>query len=78
MLVKTYDRLIYQRGGDTKEAKTIELKIPNNMTCEEFKIICVRMAHALGYHENTVRNSFGDIGDSNKETDKKQLKLLLD
>ena len=73
-----YDCLIYKRGNKTKEVKSIEFEIPNGMTCEEFKIICVRMAHALGYHDNTVRNSFGTIADKNLEKDKKQLKLLFD
>ena len=78
MDIKKYDKLIYHRGGETKEAKSIELEIPNNMNCEEFKIICIRMAHALGYHENTVRETFGNIKDLNKTKDKKQLKLLFD
>ncbi len=73
-----YDCLIYKRGNKTKEAKTIEFEIPNGMTCEEFKTICMRMAHALGYHENTVRDSFGNIADKNLQKDKKQLKLLFD
>ena len=77
MLIDMTDKLIYHRGGKTKEAKRIEFEIPKGMTCEEFKIICVRMAHALGYHEKTVRKSFGNIGDANKEKDKKQL-LLFD
>jgi hypothetical protein len=40
---ENYDFLIYRRGSETKEAKSIELKIPNEMTCEEFKIICIRI-----------------------------------
>ena len=72
------DKLIYHRGGKTKEAKRIEFEIPKGMTCEEFKIICIRMAGALGYHENNVRDSFGTIADVNKTKDKKQLKLLFD
>lgn len=70
--------LIYKRGNDTTEAKSIELKIPNGITCEEFKIMCVRMAHAIGYHESSVRESFGKIEDANKESDKQQLTLLFD
>jgi hypothetical protein len=68
MDTKNYDFLIYKRGNETKEAKSIELKIPNEMTCPEFKIMCIRMAHAIGYHENSVRESFGKISDkkSNK------------
>ena len=48
------------------------------MTCHEFKIMCVRMAHAIGYHDNSVRDTFGKIEDANLEKDKKQLKLLFD
>jgi len=75
---KEYDFLIYKRGNDTKEAKSVELKLPNEMTCKEFKTICVRMAHALGYHESSVREAFGQIEDENKNKDKQQLKLLFD
>jgi hypothetical protein len=48
------------------------------MTCKEFKTICIRMAHALGYHEASVREAFGRIEDTNKGKDKKQLTLLFD
>jgi len=75
---ETFDRLIYQRGNKTKEAKSIDLKVPNDMTCQEFRIICIRMAHTLGYHEENVRETFGSIKDANKESDRKQLKLLFD
>jgi len=70
--------LIYTRGNDTTEAKSIELKIPNGITCEEFKIICIRMAHAIGYHESSVRETFGNINDSNINKNKNQLNLLFD
>lgn len=73
-----YDFLIYKRGNETKEAKSIELKIPNEMTCDEFKIMCVRMAHAIGYHQNSVTETFGKIKDKNLQQDKKQLELLFD
>ena len=75
---ENYDSLIYRRGNETKEAKSIEFEIPNGMTCEEFKNICIRMAHALGYHESNVRESFGSIADKNLEKDKKPLQLLFD
>ena len=75
---EAFDRLIYQRGNKTKEAKSIDLKVPNDMTCKEFRIICIRMAHALGYHEENVKDTFCKIDDANKEKDKKQLKLLFD
>ena len=75
---KEFDFLIYQRGSETKEAKSIELKLPNDMNCSEFKVICIRMAHAIGYHENSVRETFGNIADINKSKDTNQIKLLFD
>ena len=78
MLIDMTDMLVYHRGGNTKEAKQIEFKIPKGMTCCEFKVMCIRMAHAIGYHEKSVRSAFGKITDSNLESDKKQLKLLFD
>jgi len=78
MLIDMTNRLIYHRGGKTKEAKRIEFDLPQEMTCAEFKVICIRMAHAVGYHENSVRENFGKISDQNLESDKEQLKLLFD
>ena len=75
MDTNNYDFLIYKRGNESKEAKSVELKIPNEMTCGEFKTICIRMAHAIGYHENSVRENFGKIEDS--KSNENQLKLLL-
>jgi len=75
---ETFDRLIYQRGNKTKEARSIDLKVPNDMTCHEFKIICIRMAHTLGYHEENIKETFGVIEDVNKDVDKQQIKLLFD
>jgi len=78
MLINMTNKLIYSRGGTTKEAKRIEFELTKGMTCSEFKVICIRLAHAIGYHENSVRDTFGKIEDANKESDKKQLKLLFD
>ena len=78
MLINMTNRLIYQRGGSTKEAKEIRFEPPKDMTCNQFKIMCIRMAHAIGYHETSVRETFGKIDDENLEKDKKQLKLLFD
>ena len=72
------NKLTYSRGESTKEAKVIEFTLPKDMTCHEFKIMCVRMAHAIGYHDNSVRDTFGKIEDAKLETAKKQLKLLFD
>ena len=61
---------------ELREAKEIELTVPDDMDISEFKVMCVRMAQAMGYHHNSINESFGDLiyGDE-KPAD---LKKLLD
>ena len=77
MLINMQNKLTYSRGESTKEAKVIDFTLPKDMTCHEFKIMCIRMAHAIGYHETSVRETFGKIEDTNLEKDTKQLKIKL-
>jgi hypothetical protein len=46
------------------------------MDINEFKVMCVRMASAMGYQEKSIQKSFGDLifGDEDVNT----LKELLD
>ena len=69
------DKLTYQRALLSKEPQVIEFKVNDNLTIEEYKRTCKRMALALGYSSTTVEEHFGkdiEIGDPN------QLKLLFD
>lgn len=69
------DKLTYQRALLSKEPQVIEFKVNDNLTIEEYKRTCKRMALALGYSSATVEEHFGkdiEIGDPN------QLKLLFD
>lgn len=60
---------------ETREASEIQLNVPDDMNINEFKIMCVRMASALGYHEQSISKSFGEL---NYGEDKdEQLKQLL-
>ena len=61
------DKLIYQRGEEAREPQRIELDIPDDLTCDEFLVICLRMAQALGYHEDTIKKTFGDIEENDIE-----------
>ena len=60
---------------DCREASEIEFKIPDDMDIHEFKVICFRLASALGYSELSIKKSFGDLffGDEKDE----ELKQLL-
>ena len=59
-----------------REASKIELDVPDDMNIHEFKVMCVRLASAMGYHANSIKKSFGDLiwGDENHNT----IKELLD
>ena len=69
------DKLIYQRGAKSKEPQVIEFKISSNLSIQEYKRTCKRLAHALGYSTKSIEEYFGkdtEVGDPN------QLKLLFD
>jgi hypothetical protein len=61
---------------EIREAKSVELEVPDDMDIHEYKIMCIRLAHTLGYTEKTITNAFGDLiyGDE----DRNNLKDLLD
>lgn len=61
-----------------REASRIELDVPDDMDINEFKVMCVRMASAMGYHENSIKKSFGDLffGDDKPDTIKELLNDL--
>ena len=61
---------------ENREASEIELTIPDDMNIHEFKIMCVRLASAMGYQEKSIQKGFGDLvfGDEDINT----LKELLD
>tara|TARA_R110000796_G_scaffold82592_1_gene181019 strand:- start:57749 stop:58024 length:276 start_codon:yes stop_codon:yes gene_type:complete len=72
------DKLIYQRGEEAREPQRIELAISDDLTCKEFLVVCVRMAQVLGYHENTIKKTFGDMedGDIKDEFEKLISKII--
>jgi hypothetical protein len=53
---------------DCREASKIELTVPDDMDIFEFRVMCVRLASAMGYHSNSIETAFGDIvwGEENK------------
>jgi len=69
------DKLIYQRGTKSKEPQVIEFCISSDLSIQEYKRTCKRLASALGYSTKNVEEHFGkdiESGDPN------QLKLLFD
>ncbi len=62
--------------SEIREAKEIELTVPDDMDINEFKVMCVRMASAMGYQEKSIQKGFGDL--IYGEEDVNTLKELLD
>ena len=68
----------YTEKENAREANKIVFDgIPDDMNITEYKIMCVRMAHSLGFHENSISKAFGDLVFGNDKPDELK-KLLLD
>jgi hypothetical protein len=52
-----------------REAKHISFDVPDDMNISEFKIVCVRLASAMGYHPSSIYRAFGEL-DYETESDK--------
>jgi len=62
--------------SEIREAKSVELDVPGDMNIHEYKLICIRMAHSLGYTEKTITSAFGDLVYG--QDDRNNIKDLLD
>lgn len=62
--------------NEIREAKEIEFTVPDDMDITEFKVMCVRMAQAMGYTEKSITKSFGDLVWGSEDAG--NLKELLD
>lgn len=69
-------KLIFKYTGEerNREATSIEMIVPDDMNIGEYKTMCVRMAHAMGFSEKTITKEFGNlIFGNDKPHDIKQL-----
>ena len=63
-------KIIYQSDDSlNREANVISFDVPNDMNISEFKIVCVRLAHAMGYHYKSIEKVFGNL-DYETESDR--------
>lgn len=60
---------------DNREASKIEFEVPSDMNIHEYKIMCVRMAKAMGYGDKSIKKVFGDLNYTS-ESDKEFERLL--
>jgi hypothetical protein len=53
-----------------------EFDVPDDMDINEYKVVCVRLASALGYSDKSIKKSFGDLVFGNEDVN--DLKEILD
>lgn len=56
--VTEVDTLMYSR-----EVNEISFDIDDDLTIDEFKVVCIRLASAMGYADSSIKKSFGEIDD---------------
>ena len=61
---------------NNREANKVELDVPDDMDINEYKIVCVRMASAIGYGNKSITKAFGDLVFG--QDDPNPIKELLD
>ena len=44
-----------------REAMHISFDVPDDMNINEYKIMCVRLASAMGYHPSSIYKAFGEL-----------------
>ena len=49
----------YEYDEECRDISGITFDVPEDMTIDEYKVMCVKMAHALGYHENSIKRRLG-------------------
>ena len=71
----TLDKIKYTRGIKSKVPQIIEFSIPSDLSIQEYKRTCKRLAHALGYSNSSIEENFGKDKEKGNPA---QLKLLFD
>lgn len=67
-------KLIFRYTSELKdscrEASEIDLTVPDDMDIFEFKVMCIRMASAMGFQQGSIEKAFGDTlyGNDDKNT----------
>lgn len=59
------NRISFERDESNGEAKKISFDIKEQMDIKEFKIICKRLASAIGYRQLSIEKEFGYETDAN-------------
>lgn len=54
-------KLIFTNDTEyNREASNIEFTVPEDMDIFEYRIMCIRLAGAMGYGETSIKRAFGE------------------
>jgi len=74
-------KLIYELEQDDfiSEASKVEFTISQDLDIYEFHTMCIRLAHSIGFHPDSIDDAFEHSHDFPKQTeeDKEIMKQLL-
>lgn len=65
------DKITYTRGTYSREAQKVEFEVPEDLSIEDFKRLCKRLAASLGYSYESIDKVFDNK--TLKKTDKQIL-----
>lgn len=67
------DKITYTRGTYSREAQKIEFEVPEDLSIQDFKILCKRLASSLGYSYKSIDEIF-----DNKQSPQSTKQILKD
>ncbi len=67
------DKITYTRGTYSREAQKVEFEVPEDLSIQDFKRLCKRLAASLGYSYESIREEF-----DNKQPPKTNKQILKD
>jgi len=67
------DKITYTRGTYSREAQKVEFEVPEDLSIQDFKRLCKRLASSLGYSYESIDEEF-----DNKKPPKSIKQILKD
>jgi len=52
------DKITYTRGTYSREAQKVEFEVPEDLSIQDFKRLCKRLAASLGYSHESIQKTF--------------------
>jgi hypothetical protein len=60
-LERDFDNELINQGVKTREPKKIVFNVPKDLNIYEYRIMCIRMAQAMGFGSENILDAFGPV-----------------